>query len=595
MFKKIILISALFILLSLATAYALEQGEPRDTLSLKDIPFFEYDLKKKEGPKTYQLNLPVAIETQGLKGPLPLDNPVADYFWKTFKDSGISKAVEYNPGALKDYQNPYMRVVGVQSVGTPVKIKILAPALDEITMPLAGTGGKAGNVRYKAIKRIFSIRILDREGEMTLDKDKEKIKFVENNDALEISWIPSLLEEKRGPKLTAPIVLEINLQYKIRLESILDGKYLGGFFQEGWVERRVAWIAMPVCGMEFGKDDEPIACPATIAKGPSWKEYDLGAVSIQIPDNWDSRVKDGNAKFELGNEIAGITVVREEGGEKMIQYLKEKTEKKIKISGLDAIEYNGLVKDGKARAKLILFKDKPSDGKDLGIATVLNDDKYEKILEAALTSVTVDKGKAPSPDMAAIPTPHIPELSDLGKGDYSYSSENIPQAEYEPAQSAQPAKKEEEPADTKVNIPPEKQTALTGQDTDSGTVTLIKGIGDFVGRSETLQGDGSSDTHLKLAIQAPNKTITGICLRETGTRNAIWDTTAGNDRWLVAVTKKNKVLNQPDGTLQYTLGAGNEKLDLWLQDNHVIAAGKKELELVLSFDNNESLILPLKR
>lgn len=597
MIKKILLISTVFTLLSLIPAYALEQGEPQDTLSLKDIHFFDYDLKNKATPGKYELKLPVAIQTEGLKGPLPLDNPVATYFWEKYKDSGINRAVEYSPNALKDYKTPYMRVMAIQSVGTPVRIKILAPGIEDINMPLAGEGGKSGNTRYKILKRIFSIRLLDQRGEMTLDEDKQKIKLVENNDTLEISWIPSIIEEKRGPKLIAPIVMEINLQYEIRLESILEGKYLGGWHQEGWVERRVAWIAMPVCGMEFGENDEPIACPASMDARPSWKAYDLGAVSIQVPDSWQSKVKDGNAKFELGDELAGISVVREEGAEEQAQYIEERTEKKIEINGFKAVKYTGKVKKGTLTAQMIIFDKKPSDGKPLSMATILKDDKYSNILNASIASLTIDKGKAPAPAIDARPTPHVPELADLGTGDYSYSSGNIPQKEYEQAKPPTPAKKEEPPATAQASVPPEKQNTPTLQAAGSGTLTLkkIKGFGDFVGRNETLQGDGSPDSQLRLEIQAADKTITGISLRETDTKNAVWDTTPGNDTWLIAVTKKNKPVSQPDGTLKYVLGAGNEKLDLWLADNHVLATGKKELELVLSFDNNESLIIPLKR
>lgn len=590
-------LGALFTLLSLVPAYALEQGEPQDTLSLKEIPFFEYDLKNKATPGKYELKLPVAIQTEGLRGPLPVDNPVAAYFWEKFKDSGIKRELEINPNSAKNYQTPYMRLIAVQSIGTPVKIKLLAPKIDEIIMPLAGEGGKSGNTRYKTIKRIFTVRLLDQKGEMSLAEDKEKIKLVENNDTLEISWIPSMVEERRGPKLTAPIVMEINLHYEIRLESILDGKYLGGWHQEGWVERRVAWIAMPVCGLEFGEDDEPITCSANMDPRPAWQEYSLGPVSIQVPSSWESDIRDGNGKFELGSDLAGLTVVRVDGAEEQAKYIKERTEKKIVISGLKAVEYTGLVNDGKLKARMIIFNEKLSDGKVLSIATVLKDDKYSQALDASLNSITIDNGKAKTPDIAAIPTPHIPDLPKVGNGDYSYANDNIPQKEYAQATQMNNKTDEEKTGTPQEQAAPEKPDAATIQNTGNSSVKLkkINGFSDFVGRNEALLGNGSPDSQLELTIEAPDQTIISLILRETDTQNAIWDTTNGNSTWLIAVTKKNKLVNRADGSLLYKLGTEKEKLDLWLQDNHLLASGKKELELVLSFDNNTSLIIPMKR
>jgi len=589
---KIWLLGIIFALINLVPVSAMEPGDPVDALNLKDIPFFVYNLHKKDGQKKYQLKLPVALETQGLWGPVPQDNPVAAHFWEKYKDTGMKKAIEWNPNADKHYNTPYLRVTAMQTVGTPVRIKLIAPKPEEITLPLTGEDGDS-RIRYQVIKRIFNVDIVNREGDMTLDKNKEKIHLIENKDTLEISWTPSFVEKKRGPKLTAPIVIEISLSYKIHRDLIINGKINTGLSQpDGWIEKRVAWIALPVCGQEFGEDDEPIACPADITDGPAWQEHSLGPVSLQIPDNWENKIKGDYGKFELGDDLAGIIVIREEGGEKQLKHMKELKETAIVIDGLNAVEYTGLVKDGKVKAKMIIFKDKPSDGKVLAIVTALKDDKYADILEASLDTLTIDHGKSESPGIDALPEPHIPELSELGNGVYSYTPENIPQKAYAQVEPADNKTKVEEPA---VTQPPVPQAASTSIITGSLKLKRIKGFSDFVGRNEVQQGNGSPDSQLRLEINAPNKIITSLILRESVTKKTIWDTTSGNGTWLICMTKKNKSVNQADGTLWYTLGSEKETLDLWLQDNHIIAAGKKELELVLNFDNNESLILPLKR
>ena len=123
----------------------------------------------------------------------------------------------------------------------------------------------------------------------------------------------------------------------------------------------------------------------------------------------------------------------------------------------------------------------------------------------------------------------------------------------------------------------------------------LKGYSDFVGRNEELEGNGSPDSHLVLDIQAPSKTINGLMLREKKSGQPIWDTFFGNCTWLVAVTKKNKLISGANGELTYDLNNSKETLDLWVQDNHTLAARKKQIELVIHFKNNQQLILELKR
>ncbi|ACN13941.1 hypothetical protein HRM2_08280 [Desulforapulum autotrophicum HRM2] len=592
----IVLISAGIILFYLIPGYALEQGEPVNGLSLEGITFFEFDTDKKTDSKKFELKLPVAMETQGLWGPLGQENPVAAYFWERYKESGMKREIEYNPNAEKQFKTPFIRLTAMQSPGTPVKIKLLAPAPHEITMPLSGAGRAGRNIRYQVIKRICNFRVLSSEGDVFLDKSKEKISLVEDKDAMEISWTPSRVEDKYGSKLKAPVVLEINLLYNVKREMIVDGKVHDAWSRKEWIERRVAWLALPVCGQEFGEDDEPIACPGSIHPGSSWKEYTLGPVSLQVPDTWDSKIRNESGRFELGNGLAGINVVRETGGEKQLTFMTEVTERKIKISGLDAVEYSGRVKDGKVRARLILFEDTPSDSKVMGIATILKDEKYREILDASLNSVKIDSGKSDPPDRSAAPISNLPELSDLGKGAYSYSPNNIPQKEYAKAEPAVQAP--QTGAVVSVGSVPPDNTVGTGQAaTARASLKLrkVKGASDFVGRNEVFQGNGSPDSQLKLEIEVPDRTITSLVLRQADTQKPVWDTIPDNKTWLMAVTQKNKAINRTDGSLQYTPGKGKEKLVLWLQDNHMIAAGKQELELVISFDNNESLIIPMER
>ncbi|MCP4119155.1 MAG: hypothetical protein GY737_27870 [Desulfobacteraceae bacterium] len=66
-------------------------------------------------------------------------------------------------------------------------------------------------------------------------------------------------------------MLELNLWYKIKRDTVFDGKVHEGTSREGRTERRVAWIALSTCGMEFGDDHEPLACSLSMDSGPQWK------------------------------------------------------------------------------------------------------------------------------------------------------------------------------------------------------------------------------------------------------------------------------------------------------------------------------------
>lgn|GEM_PF-5164161 len=585
-----LLISLCLTLAAFSPAKALEQGPAVDRLSLDPIPFFEYKLHRSGGPEKFELRLPIALETEGIYGPLAPDSPVADYFWEKYRERGMKKALEYNPKDGKNYKTPFMRIFGVQALGTPVKIRIRAPEPDQITLPLPGPEGQTHYNRYRADRRRIHLNILGREGDMTLDKDKNKIRLVEDQDSFEISWVPSMVEDRRGPELTAPVVMEISLGYRITRETVAEGKVDPGWTQQGWVERRVAWLALPVCGQEFGEDDEPLACPASMAAGPGWQHHRLGLVSLQVPETWEARIRSDSGKFELGDGLAGIAVVREDGADKQLEYMKEVSEKKIQLSGLDAVEYTGRVKKGKVQARMVLFDQPLSDNRPICVATMLKDKKYAQILDAALNSVTIGGTPSIAPERSAAPAPHIPDLGDLGAGTYNF----IPQD-----QVPDPGRTQEggqSPADEPVQAALNPSSPEPDQDPVTARLTLkkLRGHGDFTGRGEALLSNGSPDTWLQLEIQAPDKTLKGMILRKADTKEAVWDTFPDNGAWLAAVTHKNKPVNQADGRLDYPLSQ-RMTLDLWIQDNHTIAAGKEEFELILKFKDSASLVIPMER
>ena len=601
--KKIItalVVGTFLCLLTFYPALAVEQGPPVDALGLDPIPFFEFSMNKNTGPKKFELKLPVALETQGLKGPLTVDDPVGAWFWEKYNAYGVQRAMDYDSSHAEYYQTPFMRVMGVQTVGTPVKIKIKCPAPDRISMPLSGLGGKSGNTRYTMVKTRMNVDLLDYQGRLSSDENKATIHFKEDEDGLEVSWVPSMVERNGKMKLSAPVVMELSLMYLVKQEKLYEGKIQDKWTQKAWRERRVAWLALPVCGMEIGEDDEPLICPAAVAQGPQWQEHTLGPVSVQIPDNWESKTKEGSGMFEVEYHVANFGVIREPGAEKMIKSIADAKEQKVSICGLDAVEYKGLARSGKVLARLIIFNDNLSDGKPLCIAASAKNDTWDKLVDTILASVKIGGEKAAAPGVPAAPESTITVSGDIGSGSFVYEAGEGDQTRYEhktpePASPREPEVPGVDPPSTPV-VP---EPAAVADDAPKAELSIkkLRGFSDFTGRNETLQADGSPDTWLKLKIDgAQGLRITGLALRNTDTKVPVWDTDPGNAAWLLAAAKKNKSLNTTEtGTLDWTVDTSPTVLDLYLQDNNTIAAGKQTFELVISFDNSTTLVVPMER
>ena len=596
--KKIIttlILGMVLCLVYICPALGIEQGPPIDALSLEPIPFFAFPMNKNTGPKMFELKLPVALETEGLKGPLAVDDPVAAWFWEKYKASGVQRAVNYDSSHAEYYQTPFMRVMGIQTIGTPVKLKIKCPDPDRIAMPLAGLGGKAGNTRYTMVKTRMTADFLDYEGRLSSDENKAKIHLREDKDGLEISWVPSMVERKGKMEITAPVVIELSLMYLVKQEKLYEGKIHDKWTRKAWRERRVAWLALPVCGMEIGKDDEPLICPAAIAEGPQWQEHSLGPVSVQIPDNWESRIKDGSGMFEVGYHVANFGIIREPDAEKMIKSITDAKEKNVSICGLDAVEYKGLARSGKVIARLIIFDENLSDGKPLCIAASAKNDTWDKLVDTILASVKIGGGKAVAPDGPAAPESTLAVSGDVGSGNFVYADSDDDQIRYEhkmpgPAAHQEPETSGVEPPAAPVIAEPPASTAEL-------TIKKLRGFSDFTGRNEILQADGSPDTWLKLKIEgAQDLRITGLALKNAKTKALVWDTDSGNAAWLLVAAKKNKSLNEAEtGALDWPVDGSPALLDLYLQDNNTIAAGKQRFELVISFDNSTTLVVPMER
>lgn len=128
----------------------------------------------------------------------------------------------------------------------------------------------------------------------------------------------------------------------------------------------------------------------------------------------------------------------------------------------------------------------------------------------------------------------------------------------------------------------------------AGRAGLKRGVADFVAAREAPGPNGSIDTVLGLEVTAPGMTIVSLAMGPQGAP-PMWDTLPDNGAWLMGAGRKNTLLNQPDGTLRLALGNGPEAFDLYVQDNHTIAAASAPLALTVTFEDGSVLELPVER
>ncbi|MGI6251867.1 MAG: hypothetical protein ACOYJV_00330 [Aminivibrio sp.] len=105
---------------------------------------------------------------------------------------------------------------------------------------------------------------------------------------------------------------------------------------------------------------------------------------------------------------------------------------------------------------------------------------------------------------------------------------------------------------------------------------------DLTGANEKLAGDGAPDESIQVVVQGAGK-LTGVTVK-SARGGAEWDTLPGNEAWLVAVTSKDKVLNNKDGSIEAEI-KGKTTLDLWLTDNGTIKRGRSAFEVLLVFSD----------
>jgi hypothetical protein len=118
---------------------------------------------------------------------------------------------------------------------------------------------------------------------------------------------------------------------------------------------------------------------------------------------------------------------------------------------------------------------------------------------------------------------------------------------------------------------------------------VLKGISryDAVGASKTIKGDDRPDGLFVLTVEAKDKEITGIQIRNEGGQHAVWDTIpgSGNNAIGVAFVKDpSRLLNYRNGGVRIRV-RGRVDLNLYVADNGSIKQGSTNYRITASFSD----------
>ncbi len=113
----------------------------------------------------------------------------------------------------------------------------------------------------------------------------------------------------------------------------------------------------------------------------------------------------------------------------------------------------------------------------------------------------------------------------------------------------------------------------------------------LVGRSETLQGGGGNDAAFEAIICAPDRKITSMEIRNLDGVYSIWDTLPGNGYWLCGIVVDGKVVNRNDGSINYKLGTGETRFEIYCEDNGSAKGGQTHYKLTIGFASGEQQVI----
>ncbi|MDQ7785271.1 MAG: hypothetical protein RDU20_20465 [Desulfomonilaceae bacterium] len=136
-----------------------------------------------------------------------------------------------------------------------------------------------------------------------------------------------------------------------------------------------------------------------------------------------------------------------------------------------------------------------------------------------------------------------------------------------------------ESAETKPGVYPVRMSAY------------LKGISNFdaVNPGKQIAGDDKADGLFQLSVEARDKVITGIEVRNVDGMKSVWDTVPGSPNSAIGVAAGSdpvKLLNNRDGSVRIPV-QDRVDLNLYVADNGSIAGGKTQYRVAVTFSDGE--------
>ncbi len=127
----------------------------------------------------------------------------------------------------------------------------------------------------------------------------------------------------------------------------------------------------------------------------------------------------------------------------------------------------------------------------------------------------------------------------------------------------------------------------------------LKGLSEYdaVSPGKRIAGDDKADGLFLLSVEAKNKVITGIDIRNVDGVRSVWDTVPGSRTSAIGVASPSdpvKLLNNPDGSVKIPV-KDRADLNLYVADNGSIAGGKTRYRVSVTFSDGEIAWCPVQR
>ena len=115
-------------------------------------------------------------------------------------------------------------------------------------------------------------------------------------------------------------------------------------------------------------------------------------------------------------------------------------------------------------------------------------------------------------------------------------------------------------------------------------------------RPRTVKGDDKADGLFVLSVQARDKEITGIEIRNTDGTSSVWDTIPGSRNPTIGAASVDdpvRLLNKRDSSVAIPV-RDRVDLNLYVADNGSIEAGKTHYRVAITFRDGEIAWTPVQ-